>query len=162
MLTPVHCWKMQRWARKHQTWTTERGKKVAWSDDASLTWRTGGTRTHYDASGKARLGNLTSCIRLHVTHTWPPNSPDLDPTKQQVRFMEASTLQPNILVPDPTAHLQRSDWSGLFLAAKGDQTGGHNIMANWSQLSNSIFIFVFLFCFFYSVAQNGAISLSCT
>lgn len=63
--------------------------------------------------------NLTSCIRLHVTHTWPPNSPDLDPTKQQVRFMEASTLQPNILVPDPTAHLQRSDWSGL--GSKGDQ-----------------------------------------
>ncbi|KAE8297395.1 Transposable element Tcb1 transposase Transposable element Barney transposase [Larimichthys crocea] len=32
MLTPIHCQKRQQWALKHQHWTAEQWKKVAWSD----------------------------------------------------------------------------------------------------------------------------------
>lgn len=34
MLTRVQCRKHQQWAHKHESWTMERWKKVAWSDES--------------------------------------------------------------------------------------------------------------------------------
>ncbi|KAK3552217.1 hypothetical protein QTP86_005984 [Hemibagrus guttatus] len=124
MLTTVHRQKRQKWACEHQNWTMEQWKKVAWSDESHFLLHHMDGQQDNASCHKAKM--VQEWFDEHKNHfevlAWPPNSPDLNPIQhlwdvlnKQVRSMEATphNLQDlktvaNILVPDPTAHLQGS------------------------------------------------------